>query len=225
MSDKLDKNIIYSFRLQFEIRCVQLLLESHDQLTRSNTNFRDKEENAITAQLIAYMEKNPISQDYKIDITREKYVDSPAAFLGLESPDTSPRIDIRFMTWTSPEKFEYFFEAKNLYENDFRKLGKSTLVNSKAYQQRYIKTGIQNFIDRRYPNGSLVGYVLEGDPQRIADKINDYLRESNRYSESLYNGIRIGRMQFRYHSSHAEKNFPKLTHYFLSFTLEQKPPG
>lgn len=218
MSGILNKNIIRSFRTQFEGNCVQLLLESHKELLSKGTKLKEADENSVTVQLIGYMEKNPISHDYKIDITREKYIDSPDVYAGVEDPDTSPRIDIRFMTWTSPEKFEYFFEAKNLYENDFTKSGNKTALNAKSYQQRYIDTGIQNFIDGRYPHGCLVGYVLEGDSGRIADKINDLLKSSSRSTESLSKKNTFGKIQIQFESNHTGKHLSKLSHYFLNFT-------
>lgn len=204
--------------MQFEGNCVQLLLESHKELIGNGANFKESDENAITVQLIGYMNKNPISTDYKIDITREQYIDSSAVYAGMEDPDTSPRIDIRFMTWTSPEKFEYFFEAKNLYETDFTKSGNKTAVNSKSYQQRYINTGIQNFINGRYPQGCLVGYVLEGNSENIADRINHLLKLAGRSSECLKNKIAYGKIQFRYESTHTSIHKTNLIHYFLNFS-------
>lgn len=218
MSGNLGKNIIRSFRAQFENNCVQLLLESHKELLSKGTSLKEADENSITVQLIGCMNKNPISSDYKIDITREQYLDSAAVYVGLEDPDTSPRIDIRFMTWTSPEKFEYFFEAKNLYENDFTKTGNKTPTNAKSYQQRYIDTGIQNFINGKYSRGCLVGYVLEGDSENIADKINDLLKAASRNKECLIKISEDGKIQYCFASSHTGKNLSKLTHYFLNFT-------
>jgi hypothetical protein len=218
VSGNLNKNIIRSFRTQFEGNCVQLLLESHKELLKNGVNFKESDENTITVQLIGYMNKNPVSADYKIDITREQYIDSSAVYAGLEDPNASPRIDIRFMTWTSPEKFEYFFEAKNLYESDFTKSGNKTAVNSKSYQQRYINTGIQNFINGRYPQGCLVGYVLEGNPENIADKINDLLKSASRNVECLKKINAEGKIQFCYESTHTGKHLSSLTHYFLNLT-------
>lgn len=218
MSGNFRKNIIRSFRAQFENNCVQLLLESHKELVSKGTSFKEADENSITVQLIGCMNKNPISSDYKIDITREQYLDSAAVYAGLEDPDASPRIDIRFMTWTSPEKFEYFFEAKNLYENDFTKTGNKTPTNAKSYQQRYIDTGIQNFINGKYSRGCLIGYVLEGNPEKIADKINELLKLSGRSAECLNKKSAFGRIRVHYESTHTGKHLVELTHYFLNFT-------
>ena len=182
-------------------------------------DLREADENSITIQLIGYMNINPISVDYKIDITREQYLDSASVYSGAKSPDTSPRIDIRFMTWTSPGKFEYFFEAKNLYENDFTKQGNKTPTSSKYYQQRYIDTGMQNFIDGKYYQGCLVGYVLEGSPENIRDKINDLLKLAGRNAECLVQKTTIDSIQYCYESSHPGKRLSRLNHYLLNLNL------
>ena len=218
MNGNLNKNIIHSFRTQFENNCIRLLLESHKDLLSKGMSLKDQDENSITVQLIGYMKINPISADYKIDVTREQYLDSALVYSGLESPDSSPRIDIRFMTWTSPEKFEYFFEAKDLYENDFTKKGNKTSTSSKRYQQRYIDTGMQNFINGKYYHGCLVGYILEGDPEKIADKINDLLRLAGRNSECLIKKTAIGTIQYCYESTHTSKHLSSLIHYLLNLS-------
>lgn len=217
MSGKLSKNIVLTVRTQFEEKCVQLLFDSHMELLKKGTNLKEEDENAITVQLIGLMKKNPVSYDYKIDIGREHYLDSEDTYAGIADPNKSPRIDIRLMTWTGPEQFEYFFEAKNLYENDFTKAGNKIPVNSKSYQQRYIDTGIQNFINGRYSHGCLVGYVLEGDADKIADKINALLKSAGRNTERLSKTTAVGKIQYHYESTHTGKIL-RLTHYFLSFT-------
>lgn len=218
MNGILNKNIVHSFRAQFENNCVQLLLESHKELLGKATSLKEADENSITVQLIGFMNINPISVDYKIDITREQYLDTASVYSGLEDPDTSPRIDIRFMTWTSAEKFEFFFEAKNLYENDFTKQGNKTPTNSKYYQQRYIDTGMQTFIDGKYYQGCLVGYVLEGNPETIVDKINDLLKLAGRNAECLVMKTSVDSIHYCYESLHSGMHLPKLTHYLLNLT-------
>lgn len=191
-------------------------MDSHRDLLNKGVSQKEADENAITVQLIGYMKKNPVSNDYKIDITREQYIDSEEVYKGAKDPDTSPRIDIRFMNWTSSEKFEYFFEAKNLYEKDFTKSGNKTPVDSKYYQKRYISTGIQNFVNGKYPHGCLVGYVLEGNPGNIADKINELLKSASRNSECLTKISEEGK-QYCFISNHQGKLLSKLTHFFLNF--------
>lgn len=200
MRGKLSKNIVLTVRAQFEEKCVQLLFESHKDLLKKGNDLKEESENAITVQLIGLMKNNPLSYDYKIDIVREYYLDSKSAYEGIASPDQSPRIDIRLMTWTGPVQFEFFFEAKNLYENDFVKSGNISSLDSKQYQKRYIDTGIQNFIYGRYPFGSLVGYILEGDVGKIADKINDLLQSYHRTDEFLYKKAEIDKIHYQYES-------------------------
>lgn len=216
MSGKLNKHIVLTVRKQFENNCCQILLDSHKELLKKGANLRDAKENTVTVQLLGYMQRHPLSSNY--EITRENYNDSEAVYEGLDDPDTSPRIDIKFMTWTSSEKVKYFFEAKNLYENNFTKAGKKNPLNSKAYQKRYIKTGIDNFVNGKYPNGFLVGYVLEGNPENIAGKINDLLKTESRNGECLKKKSADGTVQYFYESKHTSTHLEHLKHYFLNFT-------
>jgi hypothetical protein len=216
VSGTLNKNIVLTVRAQFEKKCVKILLDSHKELASKGRNFRDSKENAITVQLLGLMRKHKLSSD--IEITREHYEDTDAVYAGLDDPDESPRIDIKFMTWTSSQKAYYFFEAKNLYENNFTKAGKKSPISANTYQKRYIKTGIDNFTSGAYPNGFLVGYVLEGKPEKIADKINGLLKAAGRNTECLTKISEAGKIQYCFSSNHTGKNLSKLAHYFLKFT-------
>ncbi|MCS3801166.1 hypothetical protein [Niastella sp. OAS944] len=218
MSGFLNKNIIHSFRMQFEDNCVQLLLDSHKELLKTGKSFKESDENAITVQLIGCMKKNPISDDYKIDITREQYFDSDEVYSGLKDPDKSPRIDIRLMNWSSAEKVEYFFESKNLYENNFTKVGHKSSVDAKYYQKRYINTGIQNFIKGIYPRGCLVGYILEGNPEAVVEKINNLLKAEMRNGECLSKKFVNEKSQYCFVSFHNGGSLDNLYHYILGFT-------
>jgi hypothetical protein len=204
--------------MQFEDNCVQLLLESHKELLKTGSNFKESDENAITVQLIGCMKKNPISADYKIDITREQYIDTDDVYSGMKDPDKSPRIDIRLMNWSGSEKVEYFFESKNLYENNFTKKGNKTPVDARFYQKRYINTGIQNFIDGKYPRGCLIGYILEGNPDGVVEKINILLKTDKRNGECLSKKIVYGTLQYCFVSIHNVENLDDLNHFFLNFT-------
>lgn len=82
-------------------------------------------------------------------------------------------MDFKLTSFFSTNEFEYFFEAKNLKQN------KSVL------NRRYIKTGIDYFISKKYENGSLIGYLLEGKTDETIIEINSLLTKDKRDTEVL----------------------------------------
>ena len=70
-------------------------------------------------------------------------------------------------------EYTYYFEAKTLKEKD------------SALKRRYINTGINSFITKKYENGSLVGYLVKGDLNKTIRGINSLLKKDNRNSEIL----------------------------------------
>ena len=76
-------------------------------------------------------------------------------------------------TFISTYEYEYFFEAKNLKQNN------------SALKRRYINTGIDNFVSRKYANGSLIGYLLEGKIDETIKGINSLIVKDKRHTETL----------------------------------------
>jgi hypothetical protein len=215
VSGQLNKNIIKIFKLQFEDNCISLLLEGYNAACGSAKSYTEDDENEITVKLVGLMRANDKSRDYKIDIVREYYLDDDANFSGNKHPDTSPRIDIRFMNWSTEDKFEYFIEAKNLAENDWIK-NTNASVNANGLRKRYVETGIHNFISGKYKNGCLIGYVLEGNPDAIVRKINDYLTKKKRPKEHLSHSQNHGFVN-NYSSEHLGSCCELLQHFLFEF--------
>lgn len=216
MSGHLTLNIISKIKNEFKKNCIQLLYESYASALVSERDFREKTENEVTVMLIGFMKKNPKSNLLRIDITREFYLDSEETYAGELNPDASPRIDIRFMNWTNSDKIEYFIESKNICENNWVKPGTGAIVDARKLHRRYIDTGIQNFIDGRYPMGCIVGYVMQGDPVKIADKLNLILVQSKREAEQL-SPIADEELRKEFLSKHSNSSIADLHHYFLCF--------
>ena len=178
MSGNLNPDIINLFKLKFEENCLSLLLESFNPI-QNKKEFCELTENNITARLVGLMKAKPLRFNFQISISRESYCDTDKTYIGLADADESVRIDIKYITWDRNIEYEYYIEAKNLSENDWIKPYNKEKVNAHKQQNRYIETGIQNFITGKYPNGSLLGYVVEGDPDNIIIKINHILDKRN----------------------------------------------
>lgn len=212
---KLNPNIIQIFKNKFEENCILLLIESYNQIIPKNS-LKEQSENNITACLAGLMLKHPRRLDLMISIQRESYYDDKETYQGIKDANESVRIDIKFVTWSSNIEYVYFLEAKNLSENNWTKSYNNAKVNSHKQLKRYIDTGIQNFITGGYPNGSLIGYVVEGNPNNIVQKINDILTQTNRSAEHLSKNSEA-RYDFNFISIHSNYKLRRLNHFMLEF--------
>jgi len=216
LSGLLNPNIIQKVKVQFENNCISLLLDSYNQVLKKKS-FKELTENDITVLLVGFMRNNPRRYELNISVDREIYIDSSDTYSGAASANKSPRIDLKYTTWKSNAEYEYYIEAKNICENNWKKTSVTTLINALELQKRYIETGIQNFITGRYPNGCIVGYVVEGNPDNIVRKINEILTGATRPKEHLTKTTKGG-FSYCYNSTHPGKIMPILNHYFLLFT-------
>lgn len=211
----LDQNIIQLFKSKFEERCIVLLIESYKQIIPKNS-FSEFSENNITVRLVGIMKTNPTRLDLQISITREAYVDENEIYEGLKDANEALRIDIKFVTWNFNIEYEYYIEAKNLSEKDWLKQNDNVKVNAYNQRKRYIETGIENFITNKYPNGCLVGYVVQGDPDKIVMKINELLTNNKRGQEVLTKQVWLN-FEYCYKSIHKGRMREVLNHYMISF--------
>ena len=160
--------------LSIEVLSFKLLIEAYILALKENEYELDWIEDQFTNYLINFMRKSSLNKKYPLDITPQYPLIQDELPIDANNPKTLPVIDIRIITWDSPIQKEYFFEAKNLCENNWKK-NSGTTVSSKYYLDRYLSTGIENFRIGRYYNGAIVGYVLQGDIFNIISKLNSRL--------------------------------------------------
>jgi hypothetical protein len=214
VSGKLNQKIIYQFKEKFEDDCIQLMLEAYYSLLASGRKVNEETENNITAQLVGFMKLNPLRSNLQINLERENYLDSDDIYDGIQDADTSLRIDIKYSTWHSTNEFEYFMEAKNLAENDWIKSSTGKKVEAYKLRKRYIDTGIDNFVNGGYPNGCLLGYILEGDNLRIVKQINQILKNAGRDIEILKKNRNYS-FAYNFISKHSKSSLT-LKHFLLN---------
>ncbi len=215
MSGSLNPRIILEFKERFEQDCITLLLESYNSIS-SKSALKEEDENDITVRLIGVIQSHPKRTELNISVDRESYYDSLATYAGLVSADKSPRIDMRWTVWGFNTEFKYYIEAKNLSENNWNK-SSGAFVNAKALQERYIDTGIGNFMTGRYPHGCLIGYITEGVAGSIANKINILLSLNGRTTENLIKQADVLSVP-HYTTTHTGSGTTLLKHFFLTFT-------
>lgn len=179
MNGKLSQNILNKTKLNIaiEVISIKLLIEAYSCAMVDKRYDVDWNEDQFTNYLINFMRKLPFSKKHSLDIAPQYQLLKDELPIGNNNPKTLPIIDIRIFTWQLPNQKEYFFEAKNLSQNDWTKKS-GAKVSASYYQKRYIDTGIENFRIGRYYDASLVGYILEGKVLPIIDKLNIRLSKS-----------------------------------------------
>lgn len=173
MSGKLSLKVKKSFPT-IETVSIGLLIEAYHLAMIDKGYDLDWEEEQFNAFLLSIMNKLDITKKYQLHIDIEKkLLKEDELPVGVNDPKKLPRIDLNIESWLfkDGEKLKYFFEAKNLCQNNWNKKS-AVKVSASYYQNRYIDTGIENFRIGRYYDGALVGYVLEGNVLPIIDKLN-----------------------------------------------------
>ncbi len=179
----------------------KVLIEAYRKIIELNQYDLNWEEEQINQELVVFMKKSELRIDYHLTIGVErKLFNENKPPIADNNPKKLPRIDINIVSWSFQKdtELEYFFEAKNLYENDYNKKVASSYIN------RYIDTGIENFRISRYYNGSLVGYVLDGETSKIVEKLNIQLTKDRKNKNKAANHL----------SSFEQKNYIKNFDYY-----------
>ncbi len=219
MIGSLGSDIVSQFQESFETNCLSLFGEAYVHINNVLDISVDWEEENISANFFNYIDNSERAISLNINISDEHRLYYQDILSGQKTAKSASRIDFRLTTnWTQVKRrFEFYIEAKNLIEEDCVKKGRKSKLIAKSNHDRYIKTGIDNFVSNKYPqNGCLIGYVLQGDPENIVSKINSILDLSERNSENLKKQIcQIENLSFYYISSHL--NLRQIKHYLIKF--------
>jgi hypothetical protein len=168
----LKATIYEKFKDAFERKCFRLIMEAYQTCLEDKAINLDWNENDISSEIHRYIQTNPLRFKWRVSTNVE--ADLPTDIVKVKGfADKFPRIDFRLTAFSKSDEHEYFFEAKKLKQND------------SALKRRYINTGIDNFVTGKYANGSLVGYLLEGNTVDTVNGINSLLKKDNRRSETL----------------------------------------
>ncbi len=197
-------NVKSAFRDAFKIRCLKLLVSAYKNAIQDKSISLDWDENDITAQLHEYIHSNQLRLNWSIISNVEHHLPKKPIAKKKGFAAKYPRIDLRFVTIKSRLEYQYFFEAKNLEQK------------SSSLKRRYIDTGIDNFNSKKYENGCLIGYLLDGDVKLTVKGINSLLVKDNRRKELL------SKKDCKLHNSCYESihsNLPCLKHYIFDFTV------
>lgn len=198
-------NYTGTFKTSFETRCFRLLVDSYHSAIADKCISPDWNENDITSTLNSYISKNQIRLKWEIVNSREEYLFDKDSQKTKGFADREFRIDMKLTSINSGKEYVYYFEAKNLKENDT------------ASKRRYIDTGMDSFTSGKYKNGALVGYFLAGNLSNTIGWINNLLAKESRNSEIII------QKENHFHDSYFESNHASigiLKHLFFDFTQQ-----
>lgn len=195
--------IVYEkFRNAFEQKCYRLIIEAYQTSLTEQLIQLDWNENDISSELHRHLKENPLRLKWKVSTNVEAHIPKDIPKVKGFS-DKFPRIDFRLTSFKSIFEFEYFFEAKNIKQND------------SALKRRYINTGIDRFVSKKYENGSLIGYLLEGKTNETIKGINSLLVKDKRNTETLiFKSNKL--IKTYYESNHSD--IGTLKHLIFDFT-------
>ena len=200
----------------FENACTIILIKAYRNMKNDGNYSLEWKETQFSALLIGYMRNIRENEDLGLRIDPENYLYDEDILSGIRDPDTSSRIDIRICgSWVN-EKIYYGIEAKILIENRAYKKRPHQLRN------RYIETGINNFINEKYSKhmnkACIIGYVIQGNSTNIVNYINNKLINEGRKIEILSNKNTINNHKDCWCSSHTKNNRSniKLCHIMLT---------
>lgn len=198
----LSETVYNKFRDAFEKKCCRLIIEAYYTTTSEKIIQLDWNENDISSEIHRHIKENPLRKKWHVSTHVE--ADIPKDIPKVKGfADKFPRIDFRLTIFSKSEEYEYFFEAKNLKQND------------SALKRRYINTGIDSFVSKKYEKGSLIGYLIEGKIDETINGINSLLTKDKRNTEIL-NPISNKLLNSYYESTHSDIGI--LKHLIFDFT-------
>jgi hypothetical protein len=201
----LNNNIVHTFRKAFEENCFELIIRAYLKALTEKKYQLGWMENDFSELLSFYVNDDKSSIDKNITCkTENKFFNNPAKLIKGYA-DRLPRIDFVYSKIWSHQRFEYFMEAKRLKEND------------PALKRAYINEGMDRFINKKYPVGCMLGYLLEGNTVRAINGINSLLEKDQRSTEIL---VKIDNELFESYYESIHPNIGILKHLIFDFTVK-----
>lgn len=199
----LSSNINDAFRKAFEQDCFELIIDGYSHLVMGKIIQINWMENDFSELLSSYINSGTLSAKKRILCKTENKLLQSNTELVRGFSDKLSRVDFIYSVFSKQQKFEYFMEAKRLKEKD------SNL------KREYIKEGMNRFISKKYPHGSMIGYLLEGKADETVKGINSLLIKDERNTEIL-NLTSNKLLKTYYESNHS--GIGTLKHLIFDFT-------
>jgi hypothetical protein len=171
MNGRVNEKYRQGAKANFVILCLDALQRGYERMVSDGQYDVDCKEDKLTAHLVEKIKLTGFLASKQISVNHQPPIYSEGVIYGDEDPLEAPRVDFKFTKWYKKLELDYYAEAKNLSESDWQKKDGSKVSASK-YRARYIDTGIDNFLSGRYPEGCLLGYIVQGKKQNVIAGIN-----------------------------------------------------
>ncbi len=178
MAGKLKPEIYQLFWSKFTDCCHQAVVLAYKRLLKNGIDYKEWEEEDISAALLAELEKVELRKAKQITISAESRLYNNAITSGLNKAQNAPRIDFQFTQWKRKEELKYFGEAKNLSHKNWVKVSGSN-VDASAYRARYIETGIDRILFGKYAaiKSFLIGYIVNDSAPNNRTSLNALIKK------------------------------------------------
>lgn len=210
----IDASVVCRIKPLFEQRCVALLRWAAITLKSTKAITVDWDEENITANIYELIRNSQDAHDHNIIPEYDYPVFNQDILNNKKSAKTTPRIDLVFQHNWNGQHHSFYVEAKNLIENDVLKTGRKRKTKASALLNRYIKTGIDHYVNAYYPQGCMLGYVLNGTITGVISSLNKILTDKGRPTEALVNSS--GSLPWICYQSNHAKGL-QITHYLFDF--------
>lgn len=168
---KISFKVRAGFKAAFHAHCLEAIQMGYVKIKSDKSYLVDWEEDSLTIHLVEAIKDTGFLGLYQIAVNYQPPIYNHAMIYEGASALKAPRVDFKFSKFSGPNEVDYYAEAKNLSEGNWVKSAGAT-VDASYYRSRYIDTGIENYLSKRYPEGCLVGYIVNGNEAKIVSKLN-----------------------------------------------------
>ncbi|MBK8923447.1 MAG: hypothetical protein IPM81_18435 [Saprospirales bacterium] len=177
MNRRVNNTFVQGVKFNFVMLCLEALQRGYDKMVSDRKYDVNWKEDKITAHLVEKIKQTGFLRSNQISVNHQVPIYDAGVTEGEDDPLGAPRVDFKFTQWKQ-EEMDFYAEAKNLSHDDWEKTDGSKVSASK-YRGRYIDTGIENLVSGRYPEGCLVGYIVQGNETQVISAINRLIQTRN----------------------------------------------
>lgn len=204
----------------FTNQCCALIICAYFKIIEAKSLKRNWAEETITQHLKKHLKLCIQEAELQYCIVPEYPEDDENIEGGLKDVKKSIYFDLMFSTFDKNEQLYVGVEAKIVIERDFLKRVATTEL------AEYISLkGMRKFVEGIYKKrGVMLGYVIDGNPTIIVEKLNQKIESDTFYtrSEKLIKSELLEGFVHSYSSNHEPRINYNIQHLFLDFSSEEQ---
>lgn len=182
---KVNGHIVERVKSSFRRDCIELLEWACRKLKSEKKIDVNWPEENITANIYTYIHNSQKAINKSIFIECEHSLFTKDILDNRKKAKAANRLDMVLQHDWKGQRYAFNVEAKNLIEYNVAKKNLTSEVKANSVLRRYIKTGIDHFLKAHYPQGCLLGYVLNGSTAGVVGKLNMLMSKDKRCPEQL----------------------------------------